>query len=213
MARSESSLTIAARNSARSSRRPAGSDWEPPRYTARLTPAIPPRPARQALGDGPGAIHELLTADDLVDQPELVRRLRLERRPRGRAAVPGRSEHAREPLSAATPGRKAEQDLRLADQIRPRRHQPDVAGERQLAAAAHRRAVDRRDEHRARAVEAQQHLAEALGGVEAGGGRSRERLRSPGRRRRAPTAVSEARAVARPTLGDAREAASSSATS
>ena len=154
--------------------------------------------------------------DDLVDEADLERlgraqRAALEAEPKRRP----RSDEVDEALGAAAAGREAEQDLGLADPVLVALgRDPEVAGERELAAAAHRRAVDRGDDDRAGGVQAQQRVAEVLRLREAGDRGPVERGgRRPAPCARAPTARSEPWIVRAPMLGDAFAAASSSPTS
>src|SRR5205807_493382 len=93
----------------------------------------------------------LAVGDDLLDETEPQRLLGREHAAREdellRAPEP---DDPGEPVAAARSGDDPEPDLRLPE-LRRARRDPDVAGERELAAASEREAVDRRD-HGAREV-------------------------------------------------------------
>ena len=105
----------------------------------------------------------MLGRDDLVHEAKLCGLIRrewaaVEHEPQGARAA----EQASEALRAAASGREAQQDLGLADPVIALSHDAHVAGKGQLAAAAHRGAVQRGDEHGATAIHPQQGLVEAL---------------------------------------------------
>ena len=73
-----------------------------------------------------------------------------------------RADQPRQALGPAGAGQQAELDFGQADP-RPRRGDPEMAGERQLEAAAQSRAVQRRDHRLCRRFDLADHLAEARG--------------------------------------------------
>ena len=90
-------------------------------------------------------LHQLVGLEDAVDEADPQRLLRVDDPP-GEDQVLRDAEAAdpRQPLRAAPAGEDAEVDLGLAE-LRGRGRVPEVARERELAAAAEREAVDRRD--------------------------------------------------------------------
>ena len=102
------------------------------------------------------------SCDDAVDEPVLVAVLGRDRLARGvHLERLGRPHEPRQPLRAAEAGDDAEVDLGLAEGGREAR-EADVAGHRQLAAAAEREAVDRGDRHRPRPLPRAQQVVRAV---------------------------------------------------
>ena len=81
------------------------------------------------------------------------------------------------------PGAEAERHLGEPDHLGLGGHVAEVAGERDLAGAAQRRAVDRRDEDLVHALHAGQDVVHPLQLEEARGGRSPQRRTRPGQSR------------------------------
>ena len=110
------------------------------------------RLAGELARPGQRGVEQLVVGHDAVDEPELVRLLGGDR-VAGRVHLQrlGRADEPREPLRAAEAGDDPEVDLGLPERG-GERGEPDVAGHRQLAAAAEREAVDGGDRHRPRAL-------------------------------------------------------------
>ena len=88
-----------------------------------------------------GGVERRALGDDPVDQPDAQRLLGADLAAgEDQVLGPGRADEAGQPLGAAAAGDDAEQDLGLAEPGRCRRD-PEVARQRQLAAAAEGEAV------------------------------------------------------------------------
>src|SRR5438105_1294484 len=107
----------------------------------------------------PGAELPRRSVDDRIDQPERLSLVDRERRRFGHQLDGLRPpERARQPLGAAGAWQDSERDLRQTDLSRVHARDAQIAGERDLQAAAHAVPVDRRDHELRRLLEPAERL-------------------------------------------------------
>ena len=117
------------------------------------------------LQDRFGARDQIGRRNDFVDEPDAIGLLRADHLS-GEDELQGAAlaDQPRQTLRAAAARKESELDLGLAE-LRALHRDPDGAGHRRLAAAAERKAVDRRDHRLAEILDEIEHLLSEAAGL------------------------------------------------